>query len=40
VPLTAQNPRHFHWDIVIQEESHGLSGPLIWRATRVSISAR
>ena len=40
VKLTTQYPRHFRGNIVIEEKPHGFSGPLIWRATNVSISAR
>jgi hypothetical protein len=40
MPLMAQHMRGFRRHIVIEEESHRMSGPLIWRATSVSISAR
>ena len=40
VPLTTQHTRHLRRHIVVEEKPHDLSGPLIWRATNVSISPR
>lgn len=40
MPLTTQHPGRFRWNIMVEEKPHDLSGPLIWRATKVSISAR
>ena len=38
--FATQYPRHFRGNVMIEEKPHDLSGPLIWRATSVSISAR
>jgi hypothetical protein len=40
MPLASQYLRYLHGHIVIEKESHTSSGPLIWRAIKVSISAR